>query len=154
MLRRLTPQAAIIATWALWHSAVIATNTTDLLKVWGLLPDDYMWISNNYAMFVGGGGGSGAVVALYAGGFVWHVAIAALLWRALIVGLRAPERVAELARAGFTAGIGFWGIFFVLTELSTAKTQPLLLGLFTGMVISWVAIELLDRSGRRAGSAD
>lgn len=145
--QRITAQRVIVGAWALWYSVVISTNATDILKTWGVLPETFGWVSNNYNYFVGGSGMEGAmlypVIGLFLGGYAWEVATTALLWRALVVSLRSPERMTGAARAAFTLALGFWGTFMVLTEVSVAKTPPLYLELFTGLAASLVAVELL-----------
>ena len=143
--RLFSPTVAIVASWTLWYTAVVATNLTDLLRVWGLLPDDFAWVSGNYTSFVEPGGGGGVVIALYLGGYVWELATTALFWRALIGGARGSAPMAELARAPFTLGIGFWGAFLVLAEIGGARTQAVHLGLFTATIASLLTVELLGR---------
>lgn len=146
-----TPSAAIMTTWAVWYTAVVATNLTDLLRVWGVLSADFGWVSGNYAAFVGGAGGGAGVIALYLAGYLWELATTALFWRALLGGLRAPERMAALARPAFTLGIGFWGAFIAVAELGAAGTQSIHLGLFTASIASLVAVELLAQRRPTAG---
>ncbi|MEZ4321717.1 MAG: hypothetical protein R3F61_29855 [Myxococcota bacterium] len=53
--------------FALWYTVVVATNTTDLARVFGLLADDFPWRSDNYALLAGPTGPSTALTVVWCG---------------------------------------------------------------------------------------
>lgn len=104
--------------FGLWYALVVVTNTTDLLRVAGLLPERFGWTSGNYALVVGHIGATGAasvvVHAVYLLGVVWELTIAALMLRAA----RADRP--EATRAAFTAALAFWAVFLLGDEAALA----------------------------------
>ncbi|MCB9746304.1 MAG: hypothetical protein H6741_24455 [Alphaproteobacteria bacterium] len=150
--QRVTLQRVLIASWAAWYSSVVSTNFTDLLKTFGLLPESFGWVSGNFEIFVGRSKLEGAarmvVIAVYIGGWLWEVATALLLWRALALSLRAPEHTARNARPAFLAALSFWGVFMLLAQIFGARTEPIHLSVFSALCLSLLIVELLpERSG-------
>lgn len=130
--------SGLLAFWVVWWLAVVVKNFTDLLKVWGLLPADFDFVSNNYAIVVGGSGLEGVGRSIFEGvyllGFAWQLAIVALTVRALVILDPARRRPAAHLALGLNAA--FWAAFMILVELAMSKTPSLYIELFTAALVS------------------
>jgi hypothetical protein len=141
----------LVTFWAAWWTVVVSTNVTDLLKTFGLLPDTFTWVSNNFAIMRGGAGVADGVplhvLGLFLFGLAWEGLAAGLFLRAAF-GFRGGGEPTGAARAAFTVGISFWAAFLLLCELTVVHAGvPLYLGLLSAHLLSLMAVERGSGSG-------
>jgi hypothetical protein len=142
---------ALLAFWATWLTAVLATNVLDAAKALGLLPERWAFASGNYRLVAETTSRYGTPAwlngLLFAGVIVWEGAAAGLFWFACrryrgdaVAGRRALY-------AAFTASLLLWGAFLLADEVFLAyAVAGTHLRLFTAQLATLLAIELLPEA--------
>ncbi len=134
-LRFSSIQSGLVLFWAIWLSAVTATNAFDALKHLGALPTGFTLVSYNFELIaktVGVHGVPSSVAALLFGGAIaWELLASALLWRAWLAMRRGAPGTAPAVTQAFGVGLALWAAFLIATELTvnyaTAGTHKLTL---------------------------
>ncbi|RQG94848.1 hypothetical protein [Natrarchaeobius chitinivorans] len=113
----------LLGIWAVWWTIVFATNFFDGLINLGVLGEGWTFASGNYGfllMVTDVHGTPEALVALlFAGGVLWELLIALLMWQALVGALSGTPSREHVYRA-FVVAIGFFGAFMIMTEVFIA----------------------------------
>jgi hypothetical protein len=145
-------RSLVLLFWALWLSAVTASNVTNALRVARVLPQGFAFASSNFELVETTTAIYHAprplVWLLFAGVVAWEATAAALFWRAL-AGARQqpppePAQHAALSAAlasAFAVAIGLFAAFMVADELLIA--YPLQGGhmrAFTALCVSFLVV--------------
>lgn len=139
--------AVITGFWAVWWSMVFATNFFDGLITLGVLGEGWSFASGNYGFLVSimevHGTPEPITAAVFAGGVLWELVAAVLMWQALAGSLGGfpSERIRYRA---FAVTIGFFAAFLVMTEVFLAyDLAGTHVRLFTAAGVSLVVVEYL-----------
>lgn len=129
--------------WALFFSLVCVTDLFDGLKALRLLPQDWVFASENFGFMVEVTGIYGTptwlVGIMFTGVIAWAGAAAFSFWRAFrgftawTDGSRAPTESA------FALGIGFWAALLVADELYLAYLTTDVSGVHARLLIAQIA---------------
>jgi hypothetical protein len=140
--------------WGVWLGVVFATNLCDGLQALGLLGEGWAFASGNYRLVeqtTARYGTPGWLNALLFVGVVCWEGAAALLF--CLAGLRGRGECRRLRHAAFAAGLGLWAAFLLADEVFVAYAlEGTHLRLFTALLATLLAVELLPGGGRPAGA--
>jgi hypothetical protein len=123
-LRFSSIQSGLVLFWAIWLSAVTATNVLDAMKRLGALPAGFTVVSYNFELIektVGSHGVPTPIAAvLFAGVIAWELLASVLLWRAWRAMSRgAPGTAPEVVQA-FAVSLALWAAFLIATEMTVS----------------------------------
>ena len=130
--------------WAVWFTFVVTTNTLDLLRTLGALPETSRFASGNFALIETTTHLSrGPSLLLFVGVILWEGTAALLFWRC---ATRTKDPIAHLQRENlaFCVSLGLWAAFTltdeILLQYSLAEVH---LRIFSAQLLSLLAIHLL-----------
>jgi hypothetical protein len=146
----------LILFWAIYLSLITVTNSTDLLKTLGLLPQDWVFASGNYQFIVETTSryhlAGQWTELLFVGVIVWELLTSLLLWFAYArYGDRPFVAEAPLVRA-LVVCAGLWAAFVFADELSIAYAiEATHLRLLIAVLVSALTLQILPNGATGSG---
>lgn len=151
----------ILIFWALFFSLVFVTDLFDGLKAVGLLPDDWVFASTNFAFMLEVteiySTPTPVVALLFVGVIAWAGIAAAFFWRSALsfTGWNGPAR--RVHRIAFALGIGLWAAFLIADEFFLAYLSTDVSGvhirLFVAQMVSLLVVALVPDEPAHAAAA-
>lgn len=138
----------LLSFWALWFTLVVLTNLFDGLKSLGILPQRWLFASQNFSRVCDAVAeyrlSAPTAAALFAAVLVWQLSISLLLWRALALSWAAGALQLPSVNLAFTCAIGLWLAFLIAEEVfKRYRTEGKHLLFFLAQLLSLLAIHLL-----------
>jgi hypothetical protein len=143
-----TLKLGLVFFWSLWITLVFLTNLFEGLKILGVLPEGWRFVSGNYKYV------SEATSAydfphwvtglLFVGVVFWEGLVVVLFWRAATRYAGSGSDAIGFVDTAFTVNIGLWAAFMFADELFRAyRQQTTHVLLLISQLVSLLAIHLL-----------
>jgi hypothetical protein len=139
---------AVLLFWALWLSAVTATNVLDGLRAAGALPAGFAFASGNWGWINQTmdplGVPRGLQAVLFLGAVAWEALAALLFWRACRAFRGRPLAEEPEAVAACGVNLALWAAFQVLDEVFLAyQPEAVHRTIFLNQLATLLALHLL-----------
>ena len=153
MMKRIL--SGVVLFWALYFSAVTASNAADLLQHLGALGPGWSWVSGNFGLlqilFESFKLPFAAEVAMFLIIIAVEAAAAALFWRAWRHSMGAGSFPVQEAQAAFATAMGLFAAFTVGMEAIATEAayshEPLYFTELIALMLGLLLLRVPDRQG-------
>jgi hypothetical protein len=150
-LRPAHAKKIILMFWGTWSALVFASNLADGFQALGLLPDDFSFVSGNFAAIQ-------SVLSIYStpvfiaivffgSVIIWDALNSFLFWRAALS--ISDHKVGDYSKAdsAFTAALALWAAMMIADEFflsfQAGSFEGTHRGIFVALLVSYLAVRML-----------
>lgn len=149
-LRFSTIRTGLVLFWSIWLTLVASSNTTDVLKRIGLLPEGWSFVSYNFDLIVQTVTPHSVPVwgaaILFGGVIVWEWLAAILFWRAFTALRRTEAGLPPEVAQAFTVSLALFAAFLIATEATVNYlTAPTHMSVLIAQLTSLLVIRGVER---------